>query len=134
MDKSNISQHQLDEILYQTITTKSICTRMEYSPKCINYRIFKTNFGLEYYLLNLPKNLRFFKTKLRICNHRLPIETGRWNNIERNLRKCKECNSNLFSIGHEFHYILECTFFFSDDRKMYLNTIFYKYPNTLKFN
>ena len=101
------------------------------SPKCINYRILKTNFELEYYLLNLPKDLRIFLTRLRTCNHRLPIETGRWNNIERNLRKCTKCNCN--SIGDEFHYILECTFF-SNDRKMYLDNRFCTYPNTFKFH
>ena len=87
------------------------------SSKCINYRIFKTNFGIENYLLNLPKDLRIILVKLRTCNHRLPIETGRWNNIERNLRICTMCNNN--TIGDEFHYIMECDFFFKRQKNTF---------------
>ena len=32
--------------------------------------------------------------KIRTSNHHLPIETGRWNNILRDLRKCSLCNRN----------------------------------------
>ena len=55
-------------------------------PKCINYRIFKTNFGLENYMLSLPRDLRIVFAKIRTCNHRLPVETGRWTNIDRKIR------------------------------------------------
>lgn len=101
------------------------------SPKCINYRIFKTNLNLEKYLLILPTDLRITFTKLRTCNHRFPIETGRWHNIEKHLRKCTMCDSN--SIGDEFHYILECTYFVND-RKMFLPKRYYENPNIIKFN
>ena len=67
------------------------------SPKCINYRIFKTNFGLENYLLSLPRDLRIVFAKIRTCNHRLPVETGRWKNIDRNIRICKLCGCNSIS-------------------------------------
>lgn len=73
------------------------------SPKCINYRIFKTNLNLEKYLLILPTDLRITFTKLRTWYHRFPIETGRWYNIEKHFRKCTMCDSN--SIGDEFHYV-----------------------------
>ena len=33
------------------------------------------------------------------------METGRWKNIDRNIRICKLCGCN--SIGDEFHYIME---------------------------
>jgi hypothetical protein len=32
--------------------------------------------------------------KFRITNHRLPIEIGRWQNIERNNRKCLLYDTN----------------------------------------
>ena len=38
----------------------------------------------------------------------MPIETGRWLNIELSNRKCKFCDKD--TIGDEFHYLLECTF------------------------
>ena len=42
----------------------------------------------------------------RTANHKLPIELGRWNNIEYDERKCDLCDQR--SIGDEFHYLLEC--------------------------
>lgn len=41
------------------------------------------------------------------------------------------CDSN--SIGDEFHYILECTYFVND-RKMFLPKRYYENPNIIKFN
>lgn len=62
-------------------------------------------------------------------NHKLPIETGRWHNIDRNKRKC-----NLFNeqIGDEYHYILEWTAL-ADDRKRLIKKKLTKTPNVLKF-
>ena len=45
-------------------------------------------------------------TKFRISNHRLPIESGRKNSIERPNRLCTACN--LF-VGDEKHVLLNCT-------------------------
>ena len=53
----------------------------------------------------------------RLCNNKLPIETGRWANVDRNLRKCKLCNYG--TIGDEFHYLMACCFF-DFDRKIFL--------------
>ena len=46
-------------------------------------------------------------TKFRCCNLKLPIETGRWENIPRENRLCQLCN--LQNIGNEYHYLFECT-------------------------
>ena len=46
--------------------------------------------------------------KFRTVNHRLSNECGRWQNLERENRKCNLWNSD---IGDEFHYILKCPFF-----------------------
>ena len=45
-------------------------------------------------------------TRFRISAHRLPIETGRYVNIEHNLRLCPICN--LHEVGDEYHYFLCC--------------------------
>lgn len=82
------------------------------------------------YLLILPTDLRITFTKLQTCNHRFPIETGRWHNIDKNLRKCTMCDS---SNGDEFHYILECTHFVKD-RKIFLSKRYFENPNIIKFN
>jgi hypothetical protein len=57
--------------------------------------------------LNGRTLLDFFK--FRTSNHKLPIECGRWQNIERNRRLCKLCQKE--EICDEFHYIMECPFF-----------------------
>ena len=68
--------------------------------------MFKHDFKLENYLLKLStKNARIL-CKFRTGNVKLPIETGRWFNIERDDRICHLCNSD---VGDEFHYIFNCT-------------------------
>ena len=76
------------------------------SSRGINYRMFKHDFKLKNYLLKLStKNARIL-CKFRTGNVKLPIETGRWFNIERDDRICHLCNSD---VGDEFHYIFNCT-------------------------
>ena len=53
----------------------------------IIYRLFKTKHIYEPYLNTLS-----LKNRFRLCNHRLPIETGRWFNIPREERICIMCN------------------------------------------
>ena len=38
----------------------------------------------------------------------LPVETGSWIKIDRNLRKCNLCNDN--DVGDEFHFNYRCSF------------------------
>ena len=68
--------------------------------------------------------------RFRTTNHRLPIETGRWNGIERENRKCLKCNNNC--IGDEYHYILECKLF-ENNRKKLIDKNLWQRPNILKF-
>ena len=79
------------------------------SLKCLNYRILKTGHKFENYLIRMSPKMRKILIDYRLCNNKLPIETGRWTNIDRNLRKCKLCNSG--TVGNEFHYVMECCFF-----------------------
>ena len=68
--------------------------------------MFKHDFKLENYLLKLStKNARIL-CKFRTGNVKLPIETGRWFNIERDDRICDLCSSD---VDDEFHYIFNCT-------------------------
>lgn len=79
-------------------------TPVENAPKCLN-----CSFGQETYLKKLPNDLRFIFRKFRTCNHKLPIETGRWNNLERCHRICSLCNKN--TLDDEYHYVMECQAF-----------------------
>ena len=58
------------------------------SSKGKNYHIFKENTELESYLKLLPKKLYIPIIKFRTSNHKVPVETGRWENIPYGERKC----------------------------------------------
>ena len=51
------------------------------SPKAINYKTFKTELKYEEYLNNLEIKDVILLCRFRIKNNKLPIETGRWQNI-----------------------------------------------------
>ena len=42
---------------------------------------------------------------MRLSAHRLPIETGRYENIQRNERTCPLCSAGK---GDEHHYLFQC--------------------------
>ena len=73
---------------------------------------------------------RIFLRKFRTTNHKLPIETGRWNNIDRANRICTKCDN--ITIGDEYHYIMECKHF-SNIRNRFIVTNLRERPNILKF-
>ena len=81
------------------------------SPKCINYRIYKSDFGFEKYLTVLPSDLMYNLSKFRCGSHRLPIESSRFFSMTRSERICDLCDRE--EIGDEFHYIFNCNFFLS---------------------
>ena len=85
------------------------------SPKCINYRIYKSDFGIEKYFTVLPPDLMYTLIRFRCGSHKLPIETGRFYNIDRSERLCDLCDKE--ELGDEFHYIFNCTFFNTERRK-----------------
>ena len=94
------------------------------------YSIFKTDFGLENYLLRLMNNRRIIITKLRCSNIKFPIETGRWNNTMRAERLCKLCSRG---IGDEFHYLFLCKpEFIQVEREKYIPQYFIQNPSKIK--
>ena len=100
------------------------------SPKCINYRLFKSEFKLEEYMQKLCKTNCITLCRYRTTNHKLPIETGRWNDVDRSDRICTLCNS--ISIADEFHYLFNCKYFENERRQMIPQRYFY-HPNVLKY-
>ena len=73
---------------------------------CFNYRMFKTEFCFERYLVDLDKPLQRNLLKLRFSNHKLPIHAQRFLNVPRNERLCKLCANG--ELGDEFHYLFNC--------------------------
>ena len=104
-------------------------SKIENNDSCHTYRLIKKKFGLEKYLIQTPPALLKYMIKFRTNNHRLPIEVGRWSNLETRERICNLCNS---SIGDEYHYIFECNSF-SDQRKNLISKKFSKRHNVVKF-
>ena len=93
-------------------------------------KYLKTISILKKYLINVSKFYHFKIIKYRTGNHRLPVETGRWDDIPLNEQKCKICTTD--DIGGEYHYLFTCDFFKSD-RKLYLKPYFYAKPNIRKY-
>ena len=101
------------------------------SDGCTTYRIIKYDFKMEKYLLVLPPNLSRPLCKFRTCNHRLPIQQGRYSGIDRHERYCTLCDCN--GIGDEFHYLFKCTFF-QEARLKFISRYYFVRPNTLKMD
>ena len=103
---------------------------LENSPKCKFYKHMYSMHTLQYYL-DRPVNYIYkpFICKYRICAHNLNIETGRFNNINRNERFCFNCNKN--SIEDEYHFILECSRY-DDLRRKYVKQYYWRNPSAYK--
>jgi hypothetical protein len=78
------------------------------------YYSFKTNTDFEHYLTKLPQTLSLNILKFRTSNHRLPVETGRWEGMPYEQRFCYKCTENL--LGDEKHYIFKCPFYNTERR------------------
>lgn len=87
------------------------------SPKCVLYRVYKTDFCEEKYLTSLNNDLCKNICKFRTSNHKLPIEVGRYINIPRHERTCTHCDSP--EICDEYHVLFKCTAF-NNQRRKYL--------------
>ena len=63
------------------------------------YLLFKDNLNFEKYLINVSKLYYSKIIKYRTGDHRLPVETGRWDDTPLNERKCKICTTD--DVGDE---------------------------------
>ena len=82
------------------------------------YALFKNDFVLENYVIQLPLHFRKNLTKLRISAHNLAIETGRYSNIDIEKRLCFHCND----IESECHLIFECSLY-NNERKLFVDSL-----------
>lgn len=104
--------------------------QLQNSSKGINYSLFKDNVLFENYFKALNGSLAITMVRFRTGNHKLPVEIGRWNNIELAERKCQLCQAS--QIGDEFHYLFECQFFLTERRAL-ISHYYYKRPNIIKY-
>ena len=74
--------------------------------------MIKQMFGFENYIRDVNiRTDRIIISKMRISNHRLAIETGRFSKTPRNERLCLFCkaNNNFSEIEDEQHVLLRCS-------------------------
>lgn len=103
------------------------------SPKLMCYSNFKTIFEHENYLSHI--NIRKFRSalaKLRISNHDLNIERGRYRNIMREDRLCELCREEHY-IESEYHFVLVGKSY-SVLRTQYIPRKYWLLPAINKFN
>ena len=81
--------------------------KMINSSKLSFFRNFKNEYKTEEYLslIQNPTVRRTF-SQYRISNHKLQIERGRYENIPREERICKLCDSG--EVENEFHFAATC--------------------------
>ena len=103
-------------------------TKVASSSKGKTYNLYKHDVHFENYLTKLTKKHYSTLLKFRLSNHRLPVETGCWENIPLKERKCNLCKKS--DTGDEFHYLFVCNHF-KLERKHFLRPYFHK--NIIKF-
>ena len=95
------------------------------------YKNVKQSLDYELYLDSLPRKLRVYISRLRLCGLPLRIQTGRYvNPTPREERHCLYCNTS--DIEDEFHFVCICSCY-SDLRKRYLKKCYYIKPSVYKF-
>ena len=79
--------------------------KIDENSKLQVFKLVKNEYKCEKYLESLNSEYRKIICKMRISDHALLIERGRYTKIPRDLRLCQSCNK----IEDEFHFVLECT-------------------------
>ena len=115
----DLIEHDRNNLLEKPVISKSILIRfndvfsqtalahIQNTNKLTFLKSLKEVYKSEKYLKINNLGTRRAITKLRTSNHTLAIEAGRWTNIERGNRLCKQCTEN--KIEDEIHFLFQCT-------------------------
>ena len=91
---------------------------LQHSKKFEFYRSFKTDHTSSSYLdVTRRKAGRRALVKLRISNHKLMIEIGRYNQTTKDNRHCPFCGCNI--IENEVHFLFQCPTYSMISNKFY---------------
>lgn len=120
-DYEVVKQRINDQYFQQWLAAINSCERLS------SYVTFKTNFDLETYL-SYNFNISLL-TKLRSGTLALNIETGRYDNRQREQRFCSMCDMSV--VESDYHFILVCPALRAL-RLSYLPKYFCMWPNTFK--
>ena len=126
-DQRNITKLKINQVkqVIEDQSIQKISDACSQSNKGRNYLVLKEKWKIEPYFYLLDQYAANNIFKYRTANHRLPVETGRFTNVDYRERLCQECKND---IGDEYHYLLSCPKFASE-RKRYLDKNHYKRPN-----
>ena len=115
--------HFVDHMQKKYITNwkHSLCNSQK-----LEFYVFKDNYTPSIYLDVTRKNpKRKTLVKLRVSNHKLNIETGRYDKISRCDRICPVCS---LDIEDEIHFLFDCAKY-SSIRDDFFNKIANRIPN-----
>ena len=89
---------------------QNLKSRIDESSKAAHYRHYKTLLDPERYLsLDMSYRVKRALSNFRCSGHRLMIERGRHQNIDRDYRFCPFClKRNVQTVEDEFHFLLVC--------------------------
>ena len=95
------------------------------------YARFKHEFDFGKYLdFTVESKFRIALSRFRISSYDLFIERGSYENLHRNKRICKFCNSQ--SVESEYHFLLVCPYY-AELRNKYFKCYNGHWPNLNKF-
>ena len=98
---------KLYQRLYDNFHESSFGAIKENSSKLRTYALFKTEPGIEKHLTEIKNvSIRQQVTKFRLSNHRLAIETGRYEGLEPEKRFCTFCPDK---VEDEAHFLFKCS-------------------------
>lgn len=132
-NNSLVTNLQIEKVIERIIDqyVQSWNSDLSISPKLSTYASFKTFFESEKYLLCLNNDkYRKALSRLRCSAHNLEIEEGRYRNVDRQDRICKQCNMKV--LENEYHFTLVCPRY-HDLRRAILPKYYCNWPTNHKF-
>ena len=95
-------------LFFKEVITGRATVKGRTLDKLRTFKTFKNNYKMENYIcMKVDNHLIFNLAKLRISNHQLEIEAGRYKKKEIDQRLCKVCNGNV-CVEDEFHFLVTC--------------------------
>ena len=105
-------------IFFQEAVRGNITVKGRTLDKLRTFKTFKNNYKLENYInMKLDKQMIFNFARLRISNHFLEIETGRYKKKMLEQRLCKICNDDF--IEDEMHFLMKCKAYRSERSEVF---------------
>ena len=122
---------KLYERLVKIFHEESFETIQREDSKLRTYSLFKKEKGFEPYLSEIKNvSLRTKTTKLRLSNHKLMIEVGRHQGINKDNRFCPFCPGH---VEDEYHFLFLCPTY-KAQRDIFMAPMVRQYPNFSNFH